>query len=333
MSEVILYLRESEGAPPLPDQRSACLDWIDDRGSDLYGVILERGFVSAPLRERPKLLRLLMDLERGQTLLFYSRDSLELDELSLSLIELEARRAQCVIRSVTEPDLKRLVATERHEELTRIINHYRTHLVGGKIRASLQERLAQGLCAGNVKLGERADEHGVLSPNDQELEAVALVQSLRADGLSVYEVEALLADLGIRCRSGRVPSIPTISRWTYYSRDASPRKAKRKLEEYVPHLGDEIRRLRDEGRTFKQICADLAALGYLSRNGKPFMPNQVRRVYLRVKDLPQRAPELSPPAQTQPQLLTPRLAPRLSVDPDPRRAPEGEESGWGLEVY
>ena len=69
MSEVILYLRESEGAPPLPDQRSACLDWIDDRGADLYGVIHERGYISAPLRERPKLLRLLMDLERGQTLL------------------------------------------------------------------------------------------------------------------------------------------------------------------------------------------------------------------------------------------------------------------------
>jgi len=283
MSEAIVYFRESPSAPSLFEQAKKCEIWAKEHKMDVVDVVTEFYEANQPLRFRARLLRLLLDFKRGQTLLLYSRETLELAELSLGLLELEIAEKRGVIRSVMEPDLTCLLCPTRREEITMIVNHYRHQLLGGKIKTTLQERLALGLRAGNIKLGEQADEDGFLSENPEELEALGLVKSFRSQGMSPHEIQEELEALEIKCRSGRTPSIPTISRWTYYERGILPvTKAKVKLEEKMPHLAEEILRLRKEGRTFKQICNDLAALGYYSRTGKPFMPTQIRRVYGRV---------------------------------------------------
>ena len=283
MIEAILYLTDFESAELLEARRQACLNWALAHEVEICSVCIETGPPGLALRDRSVLLRLLMQLERGQTLLIYSRASLELNELALCFIELEVRERRSIIRSACEPDLESLLSPARQATLSNIVNEYRNQLLGGKIKTAIQERLSLGLRAGNIKLGHQADEDGRIEHNPSETDAILLVKSLRARGLSVEEVQEELTAQRIQCRSGRVPSIPTISRWTYYSLENQPApQVKVKLEEKLPLLGEEILRLKDEGLSFVKICQRLSDLGYKSRTGKPLMPNQVRRIFLRL---------------------------------------------------
>ena len=283
MSEVMVYINEVDNTPNSDHQLAECLTWIDEKSVILEGIYIEGLAKQSPLRDRAKLLRLIMELKRGQVFLIYSRASLQLDELAMSFLELEVTERRCIIRSACEPDLVNLLSPTRHAELSHVVNEYRTQLLGGKIRTSLQERLAEGLRAGNIKLGHQADDEGRVYENKDELAAIELVKQLRARGVGVDEVQEELALRGITCRSGRVPSIPTISRWTYHDTGKNiPPKVKVKLEDKHPHLAEEVLRLRNEGLSYVKMCSELANLGYRSRTGKSLMPTQLRRIFMRL---------------------------------------------------
>ena len=294
MREVLIYLREGSGpinpkslnSEPISftAQATACQRWLEDHDCEAIDWIEERATAHTPLRGLGALLRLLMSLDRGQTLLIYARAQLGLDALGLSFVELEVQRRGGVIRSATEPDYGQGPCDDEHSHLVNIINSYRKQVTGGKIKAKLDARLSRGYRAGNVRLGWTSDEEGRLYGNPEEEGAIELVKHLRAQGMSVHEVQDELIAREITCRSGMTPSIPTISRWTYYAPGPHTHKVKKRLEDKVPHLGAEILRLRSEGVSYSKICEHLATLGYRSRGGKPYMANQVRRIYLRVAE-------------------------------------------------
>lgn len=285
MNEVVIYIREWVDTPTCLIQQAECMSWIDQWSASLHSIIIEKCSKGTSLRERPKLLKLLMQLEKGQTILIYSREYLGLNDVALSLIEMEVYETACIVRSCLEPDLRRLISEENQTSFTHIVNAYRRQILGGKIKTSIQDRLADGYRAGNVKLGQQANDFGQVFENSEERTAINFVQNLRAKGYSVEKVQQELESLGITCRSGKVPSIPTISRWTYHDFDNKPSpKVRVKLEDKYPLLGEEIFKLRAKGMSYAKISGYLSSLGYRSRTGKPLMPTQLRRIYLRVVD-------------------------------------------------
>lgn len=141
------------------------------------------------------------------------------------------------------------------------------------------------------------DPSSSLPPCTLERPEVKEVRSWRAEGLKLKEIQARCKVEGITSRSGKTPSLDTLSRWcrgievkVERSPPSKPRAPKLRLEQRPQNIGliDLIKSMREveEGEevwSFDKIAARANEEGYTTSRGKPLSKTQIIRVWKHFK--------------------------------------------------
>lgn len=201
------YLRvstdeQAESGLGLAAQGEALKGWAVRQGVALVATHADEGISGATgLEARPGLLEALGELGRGDVLLVAKRDRLGRDPIAVAMIEAAAKRRGVRIISTagegTEGDGPTDVLMRR---IVDAFAEYERLVIGQRTRVALQAKRRRGERAGAVPFGYRAGEDGRLIEEPAELEAIALVRQLRADGLSIREIAETLNRRAVAAR-------------------------------------------------------------------------------------------------------------------------------------
>ena len=194
--EVVAYIRVStegqhEGSAA---QRVAIERWAKRNGAEVVAWCEDLGVSgAAALDARPGLLAALDALSPGRVLVVAKRDRLARDVVAAAMVERLVARAGARVASVAgEGTGSDDPASMLMRRIVDAFAEYERALIRARTRAALQARRARGYRAGEVPFGFRAEVDGRLIPVPAEQEALALVQNLRAAGLSIRAITAEL---------------------------------------------------------------------------------------------------------------------------------------------
>lgn len=211
MATAVVYTRVStdeqgERGNGLDAQETACRAAADRLGLPIAAVFTDAGISGAtPVAERPALVSAIASLRRGDVLLVAKRDRLGRDMLvTLQAEQLIAHRGARLVSAAGEgtdgaDDLGALV----QRRLFDLFAEVERAMIRTRTRAALAEKKRRGERCGAVPYGYALAADGIhLEPSPAEQETIALVHSLRADGLSYRQIVATMNGNGIPTRTG-----------------------------------------------------------------------------------------------------------------------------------
>jgi site-specific DNA recombinase len=203
----VAYLRVStdEQSIGLKAQLDACRAHAERLGWDLAGPFADEDVGGAVgLERRPALLEVLAELGEGDVLLIAKRDRLGRDPMVIAMIEAAVRRQGGRILSAagegTDDDSPSSILMRR---MVDAFAEYERLIIKARTRAALAAKKRRGERTGGVPFGHDLAEDGVaLVENAGELETLATIRRLRAEGLSLRAIAAELDRLGIPPKQG-----------------------------------------------------------------------------------------------------------------------------------
>lgn len=189
----------------LDSQRAAIAGAASRLGCEPATVFEDAGFSGAlSLEDRPGLLAAVEALRRGDVLVVAKRDRLGRDPIAVAMVDrLVARKGARVVSALEEGTNGDDPTNVLMRRMLDAFSEFERLLIGARTKAALRAKRSRGERAGNVPFGFRATETGKLVPESTEQEAIALVRSLRAEGLKLREVVAELDERGVVGRTGR----------------------------------------------------------------------------------------------------------------------------------
>lgn len=206
----VVYLRvstdeQAESGLGLEAQLAACNAWCASRGYTIAAVHRDEGVSgSTAVDKRPGLTAALADLGRGSVLVAAKRDRLARSVGVAAVIEETTRRMGAGVETPDAPDSDDPFATAMRGMLDVFAQLERAQ-IAARTKAALAAKRARGeKTGGSVPLGHAlADDGRTLVLDAREAEALALVRSLRADGLTQREIVDRLNAEGVPCRGTR----------------------------------------------------------------------------------------------------------------------------------
>lgn len=202
----VAYLRVStEDQANGPDaQRAAISRWAAAAGVEVVAWHEDRGVSgAAPVDRRPGLLAALDALTSAGAgvLVVARRDRLARDVLVAASVEALLGRQGARVASAAGEGEGSDPAAALMRSLVDAFAAYERALISTRTRAALGVKRARGERTGECPLGTRA-EAGRLVVDPDEARALALVDELRAGGLSIREIAAELSARGVPARGG-----------------------------------------------------------------------------------------------------------------------------------
>jgi DNA invertase Pin-like site-specific DNA recombinase len=203
----VAYLRVStdEQSIGLKAQLDACQAHATRLGWELAGPFSDEDVGGAVgLERRPALLDALADLGEGDVLLIGKRDRLGRDPMVIAMIEAAVRRRGGRIVSAagegTDDDSPSSILMRR---MVDAFAEYERLIIKARTRSALAAKKRRGERTGGVPFGHDLAEDGIaLVENPGELEALATIRRLKAEGLSLRAIAAELDRLGIPPKRG-----------------------------------------------------------------------------------------------------------------------------------
>jgi len=195
-------------------QRDALAAWCDANGATLCACFEDHGVSgTTPLDRRPALNEALDALatERAGVLLVAKRDRLARDVV-----------VGAVIERLVERQGARVLAADgtgngegpEHQLMRHLVNafaEYEALVIAARTRAALAVKKARGERVGSVPYGFRVTDDGILEPDDDEQEMVAVARRLRERGLSLRAIDRELRARGHLPRNGRAWHVQTLA--------------------------------------------------------------------------------------------------------------------------
>lgn len=186
-------------------QLDALHAWCARHGAELVAVYEDIGVSgAAPLDRRPGLIGALDALDAGAVLLAAKRDRLARDVIVAATVERLAVRAGARVETADgagEGDGPEALLMRR---MVDAFAEYERQIIKARTRAALAAKKARGERVGELPIGSRVAPDGVtLAVDTGEAEAVALIVSLRAEGLSLRAIAAELNQRGVQARGAR----------------------------------------------------------------------------------------------------------------------------------
>lgn len=183
-------------------QRAALATWAERSGAELVSVHADHGVSGAtPIDKRPGLLAALGEIKAGDVLVVAKRDRLARDVIAAAMIDRMAERVGARVVTVDgagDGDSPEAVLFRR---MVDSFAEYERALIRARTRAALAVKRARGERMGSVPIGSRVAADGVrLERDDLEAEAVAIVNELRAGGMSIRRIAAELNARGVAAR-------------------------------------------------------------------------------------------------------------------------------------
>src|SRR6056297_1051724 len=208
--KVILYCRvstreQADSGLSLEAQRAKLTAYADLYDLEVVAVIEDAG-ESAKSLKRPGLQRALTMLRRGEA------DGLavvKLDRLTRNVGDWQRLiddhfGSRSELFSVQDSIDTRTAGGRLVLNVLLSVAQWEREAIGERTREALQHRIGNGQRVGKVRFGFDLAADGVsLVPNKGEQEAIAWMQELREDGLTLRQIAAALSDRGITTKEGR----------------------------------------------------------------------------------------------------------------------------------
>lgn len=218
--KAVIYLRvstveQADARNGLLAQKDACRRCAQALGLEGGVVFSDEGISGATgLDKRPGLLQAIDFLGKGDILLVAKRDRLGRDPIEVAMIERAiARRGARTLSAAGEGTDGNGPSDVLMRRLIDAFGEYERLVIGARTSAALQARRARGLKnGGDCPYGYRSDDEGRLTEDPDEQYVIALVQKLRAAGLSFREIARELSSRGHATRKGTAWHPMTIKR-------------------------------------------------------------------------------------------------------------------------
>lgn len=205
----VAYLRVSTDDQALgPEAQRASIEaWAAARGVVVVAWCCDQGVSgAAPIDKRPALLDALAALrEHGAGVLVVAkRDRLARDSMIAAMVERMAAAAGADVLSAAgegEGDGPEALLMRR---LIDAFAEYERALIAARTRAALAVKAGRRELVGAPRLGERVAADGVHVERDgAEAEALALIEALRRQGMTIRGIADELTARGVPARGGR----------------------------------------------------------------------------------------------------------------------------------
>ena len=209
--EVVVYLRvsttgQAEEGVSLAAQEAACRRWAEARGLVVVAVHTDAGVSGgADIADCPSLVAALAELQSrpGACLLAHKRDRLARDVVRAATLERLVTATGCRLATVEgvegdgpEAALMRAIVDA--------FSQYERALIAARTRTALAHKRSRGERVGCLPRGYAVAADGVTLVKDEAEQSVLdAVRELRAQGLTLRQVAAALAERGVVNRKGR----------------------------------------------------------------------------------------------------------------------------------
>lgn len=203
-------------------QRAAIEAWAAREGVTIVGWLTEEVTGGASLDRRPVLLEAIATIaaEKAGILVFQRWDRLARDPVTAALTEVELQRVGGVLVSADGTGNGDEPAARLMKDVVLAVARFEKEMIRARIRAALAVKKSRGEMTGAPPFGWRlANDGKTLEPDPVERETRARLRALRESGLTMREVKAEAARLGL---VGRAGTPITLSALHAVVRDVSP---------------------------------------------------------------------------------------------------------------
>lgn len=212
----VAYLRVSTDRQELgPEaQRAAVSAWGEREGVRIVAWHVDTVSGAAPIDARPGLLAALdaLSAEQAGVLVVARRDRLARDVVASAMIERLAARKGATVASADGSGNGAGPEAAMMRGMLAVFAQYEREIIRGRTRAALRAKRARGERAGTIPYGFIADAAGRLSPNVGERLIQTRVRELRAAGVSLRAVVAMLEREQLVGRTGRPLALAQVAR-------------------------------------------------------------------------------------------------------------------------
>ena len=285
--KAVIYTRRSTDKQDTThaSQEAECRAWAQARGYEVEVVFSDDCSGSVEVITRPAFLEMINCLNTGDVVVIKRRDRLGRDAMINAIAErhieqLGARLVSTDLGDVDTPEGKLL------KGIMDQVAAFELALIKARTKAALKLRKDQGLLTGKAPLGMKADEDGVLHPDEEERSRVERARELRRSGLTIKQMTSRLEEEGVVARSGKAPSWTTVRDWVKGipapKRQAPPRNPnpKQRKDTQSRLVIDAIKAIRAEGHSIRKTAALLAERYPEIKNskGNSLAPTQIARL-------------------------------------------------------
>jgi DNA invertase Pin-like site-specific DNA recombinase len=263
-------------------QEQECRAWAKLKGYHPRGVFTDDCSGSIPVNDRIGFLRAVNELKCGEVIIIKRRDRLGRDAMVNAMAEsyIERQGGKIITTEIGETDspegklIKGIMDQFAQFELA---------LIRERTKAALALRQSKGLVTGQPPLGKSVNNLGYLIVNESEKTWIKLAKTLRSDGYSHKNISLYLEAVGCTARSGRPPSISTVSRWCQGSKLGDNRGGRRpksgRKSNLNPLIRDIILHLHEQGYSIRKIAKWIERYPEaVTNNQNPLAPTQIARV-------------------------------------------------------
>jgi site-specific DNA recombinase len=226
MATAILYLRvstdeQAESGLGIEAQRAACIAAAKRLGLEITGEYVDAGISGAKgIADRPALLSALSAVKRGGVLLVAKRDRIGRDMSITIAVESElARKGAALLSAAGEGSEDDSIGGLIQRRMIDLFAEVEREMIRTRTRAAMAEKKRKGERVSRfIPFGYTLATDGIhLEANEREQRIIAIVQSLRADGMS-YRAIATALDTTTPREDGKLWQAMSIKRMT----DAAP---------------------------------------------------------------------------------------------------------------
>lgn len=218
--KAIIYTRvstedQSQSGLGLEAQETACRKLAGTLGALETLLFTDAGISgSKGIEDRPALTEALAALRKGDVLIVAKRDRIARDMLvTLTVEKVVSKRGAKLLSVAGEGSDSEGVTGLILRTMTDLFAQVERETIRTRTRSALQVKKSKAERVGAIPYGYRLAEDGKhLIENEREQRIIALVQSLRTDGLSLRAIVARLNEQSVTTRTGNVWQLTQIAR-------------------------------------------------------------------------------------------------------------------------
>jgi DNA invertase Pin-like site-specific DNA recombinase len=204
--------QQADSGLGLEAQRSAIQRWADARSISIVAWTEDAGVSGASeLEKRAGLMQAIAALRehKAGVLVVAKRDRLARDVILAAMAERLVAREGAIVASTAGEGEGTDPAAMLMRRMVDAFAEYERALIRARTSSALQAKMARGERLGAARVGERLSQ-GEYEPRAEELELIARSRELRQRGLSLREIQLILAEEGHLSRRGNAPRLATL---------------------------------------------------------------------------------------------------------------------------
>jgi DNA invertase Pin-like site-specific DNA recombinase len=187
----------------LAAQMAACEQFAAKAGHTITACHTDAGVSGAAgLEDRPGLMAAVAGLRRGDALIVAKRCRLGRDQMAVLMIEKAVGRKGAVILSADGVGNADDPASQFMKNVIDAAAVYERNLIRARTKAALAAKRRAGELTGEVPFGWSVDAEGNLIEQADEQAVLSIVHELRAAGVSLRRIAAVLTEAGHHTKKG-----------------------------------------------------------------------------------------------------------------------------------